>query len=65
MSLSHLPFITNNTRYMEKPIAPSLIYRKQSTTTQVPVAFADASSEDKSVISTSVQKIFNLILLDN
>jgi hypothetical protein len=50
---------------MEKPIAPSLIYRKQSTTTQVPVAFADASSEDKSVISTSVQKIFNLILLDN
>ena len=50
---------------MNKPIPGSLIYRKQPTNTQIPVAFADATSTDKATISSTVQTIFDLIVLDN
>lgn len=50
---------------MDKPISSSLIYRKQSTATQVPVAYYEPSSADKLTISSTVQKVFDLILLDS
>mgnify|MGYP006883131514 FL=1 len=50
---------------MNKPIPGSFIYRKQATNIQIPVAFADATTSDKSNISSTVQKIFDLIVLDN
>jgi hypothetical protein len=50
---------------MQKPISPSLIYRKISTTSQVPVAFGSPTAANISQIESTVEKIFSLILLDN
>jgi len=50
---------------MDKPINSSLVYKKTPTTDQVPVAFANASSSDKSTASSTVQKLMDLIVLDN
>lgn len=50
---------------MQKPISPSLIYRKISTTTQVPTAFGTPTAANVAEIESTVEKIFSLILLDN
>ena len=50
---------------MQKPISSSLIYRKQSTTAQVPTAYSVPTDQAKATISSTVQTIFDLIVLDN
>lgn len=50
---------------MDKPLDSGIIYKKISTTTQIPVSFANASDSDKAAASQTVQKILDLIVLDN
>jgi len=50
---------------MDKPLQSSLVYKKTPTTDQVPVAFANPSSADKTTASSTVQKLMDLIVLDN
>ena len=48
-----------------KPIPDSAVYKSTDTTAQVPVAFRNPTSSEVADAESIVQKIFDLIVLDN
>jgi hypothetical protein len=51
--------------YTNKPLQPGLVYRKQATTAQVPVATRTPSTEEKNAASDTAKRLLKLVVLDN